>query len=114
MANIDNRKIVVGSVSEIASSKKQVADIFLYTFDLTDWLNDEDTVLSATVTASPTGVGHLTVSVGSLSPTAVRVLASAGVDNTIYTVTVRATTSGGQLKETELSLHVLDFPSVVS
>jgi hypothetical protein len=110
--NIDGRRIKVGAASVIASSTKQPSDAWHYIFDLADWLEGEDTILSATVSATPTGGSHITVAVAGLSPTTVKVLVSLGVDTTRYTITVRATTVGGQIKEAELSLLVLEYPTV--
>lgn len=88
--------------------QKQPADILDYDVDFSNWLPQGDTVTSATATASTIAgdLAPLTVNSVQVSSTVVKVWLSGGTDGNTYTVTVRATTVGGRMKEEDFRMRV--------
>jgi hypothetical protein len=70
-----------------------------YAIDYTDWLDTGETLTAVTYTVSP-GT-DLVVDASSISSSGLVAVffVSGGTAGTVYTIDVRATTSGGQIKE---------------
>jgi hypothetical protein len=86
---------------------KQPGDTITYRFDYRDWLTDMgDTAQSAVVTAE-TGI---TVVSSSVASGYVNVKLSGGTDGESYVVTSALTTSGGHVKEAEITIKVKEIP----
>lgn len=85
---------------------KQPADRLDYDIDYRDWLTDRnDTLASATVTAE----AGLTVSDFVLVEGVVKIYLQGGTDGTTYKVTCTATTTGGRIKQAEISVAVKEY-----
>jgi len=70
-----------------------------FKFDFADDLEDEDNIASATITALPTGTGHIVCGSTSYSGSVVQAKITAGTANTRYTVTCKVTTVAGEKLE---------------
>ncbi len=77
-----------------------------YSLDYVDWLDDDEEVSSVEFVIAPSGA--LEVDAHSISADGKEVVffLNAGDDGIEYTVNVKATTSGGQLKEDEVFVTV--------
>lgn len=89
--------------------RKGPADSKRYVVDYSDWLNDNETVLSVTVVGSvPVDnfyVASFTVDIGGLQ---VIFYISGGVSGKSYDVTITATTSLAQVKQDTVTFVVTD------
>lgn len=81
-----------------------------YTIDYTDWLDTGETVQAITFTVTPTGLAALQIDAYTIMPGSLQVsfFANYGELNTVYTVEVLMTTSGGQVKEDEILFTIRD------
>jgi hypothetical protein len=82
---------------------KQPAENLDYEFDWIDWMPEGDSIVSFTVSVSPSG---LILGNQSNTPTSVRQFVSSGMDGTDYTITCRITTNQGRIDEEEITLLV--------
>ena len=73
-----------------------------------DWLAAAETIITRTITASPTGTGALAVDSSSITDTNTSVTAwlSAGLDGVDYTVTCRIATNAGRTDERSIVVQV--------
>lgn len=87
---------------------KQPNETHDYQFDWEDWLEptNGDTIASATVTSSPTG---LTLGSQTTNATNVIQFVSGGTDGVDYTVTCRMSTNQGRVDEEEIFIQVREF-----
>lgn len=81
-----------------------------YTIDYTDWLDTGETVQSITFAVTPATVSTLQIDAYTILPGDLQVsfFANYGDLNTVYTVEVLMTTSGGQIKEDEILFTIRD------
>lgn len=85
---------------------KQPADRLDYDIDYRDWLTDRaDTLQSAAVTAE----AGISVDDFVLVSGVVKVYLSGGTDGQTYKITCTATTTGGRIKQAEISINVKDY-----
>lgn len=79
-----------------------------YAIDYSDWLDTGETVASYVFAVSPTTASPLVVDATSISNSnkVLVFFVSGGLANTQYTVDVKATTSGGQVKEDTVLFNV--------
>lgn len=79
-----------------------------YTIDYTDWLDTGETVTQVAFTVSPSTTSTLQIDAYSIAANGLSVVffANFGDLNKVYTVDVRVTTSGGQIKEDEILFTV--------
>jgi len=85
---------------------QQPADILDYGVDLTKWLVTGDTVISSTVSVSPSGLDAVVTQGTTSQPKA---WISGGVDDTEYQVTLTVITNGGRKKEFEFKIAVVEI-----
>jgi hypothetical protein len=85
---------------------KQPGEVLDYDFDFTDSLAEGDTVSTATVTVSPSG---LTLSTKTVSSPTVKQWVSGGTAGTRYRLTCAAVTSGGRTHEEEMVIPVAEL-----
>lgn len=85
---------------------KQPADVLDYDVSFAHWFPLGDTITTATATVDPEG--ELSADSVQVSGLVVKVWISGGLDAKTYKVTVRATTAGGRVKETEFKVRVRD------
>jgi hypothetical protein len=82
-----------------------------YTIVYSDWLDTGETVTARVFSVSPTSISSpFVVDASSIASDGLSVVyfVSGGVDKTNYTVDVRVTTSGGQVKEDTIYYAVRD------
>lgn len=84
---------------------KQPGETKDYDFVFTNAMPTADTVASATVTATPTG---LTLGAQAISGQTVKRWMSGGTDSVTYKITCVATTTQGRILELEMNLKVQD------
>jgi hypothetical protein len=77
-----------------------------YSMDWSGWLDDGETITSQQVTADPAG---LTVSNVSGASGVVRWRLAGGTVGTVYYVTVRVTTSVGQIDDRTVRIRIKDL-----
>jgi hypothetical protein len=94
----------------LARFTKTPAERKRYAIDYSDWLDTDETVEFVTFTPSPLATGGLEVDAYSISTPATSVVffANAGIDGTTYTLDIKITTSGGQIKEDQILFSVRD------
>lgn len=95
----------------LAKYEKQPAEVKDYDIDYAEWLGPVgDTVATATttVTCDAEPVPTLLVDSVETSDTLVKLWVSGGTGGVSYKVTVRMTTAGGRLDESELVFKVKD------
>ena len=95
----------------LAKYEKQPAEVKDYDIDYSEWLGPvADTVASTTaiVTSITETVPTLEIDSTDQSTTAVKLWISGGTAGVRYKVTVRMTTTGGRLDESELVFTVKD------
>lgn len=75
-----------------------------YQADYTNWLDTGETLSTVTYVVSPTTTSPLVVDASAIAGDGLSVafFVNAGLDETDYTVTLTATTSGGQIKQDTL------------
>lgn len=85
----------------LGSFTKTPAERKRYAVDYSDWLDTGETLAAYTVEVSPATASPLVVNPNALGPTSTVFVffVSGGLDRTQYTVDIRMTTSGGQIKE---------------
>lgn len=81
---------------------KQPSEVLDYDVDLSKWMIEGDTIVSATSTAE-TG---LTIESTSFVGSTVKVWVSGGLDNKNYKVTTKTLTNDGRLKEVDFTVRV--------
>lgn len=90
----------------LATVTQQPNDVKDYDIDFDEWFPVGDTITTAVVTASPTMIeAPSTV----IAPSGRRVkvwVYDGGVDGLTYTLTLRASTSDGRVKEVELLVKI--------
>jgi len=85
---------------------KKPADQLDYVVDFSDWIPDDDTILTATADVTPAGELVIdSVHVDTETPR-VQVWASAGNAGTTYVVAVTAATAGGRIKQENFKVRV--------
>ena len=95
----------------LAKYKKQPAEVKDYDIDYSEWLGpvaDTVDVPTATVTSATEPVPTLEVDSIEQTTTAVKLWISGGTAGVRYKVTVKLTTAGGRLDESELVFTVKD------
>jgi hypothetical protein len=95
----------LGRFSKTPSERKR------YAIDYSQWLDTGETVVTYTFTATPVdATTTFTVDASSLSASGTTLVffVSGGANNSQYTVDVKATTSGGQVKEDTVLFTVRD------
>ena len=95
----------------LAKYEKQPAEVKDYDIDYSEWLGPvADTVASTTaiVTSATEAVPTLEIDSIMESSTTVKLWVSGGTGGVSYKVTVRMTTTGGRLDESELVFKVKD------
>jgi hypothetical protein len=95
----------LGRFSKTPSERKR------YAIDYSEWLDTGETVASYVFTVTPSdATTPFTVDASSLSAsgTSIVFFVSGGNNNSQYTVDVKATTSGGQIKEDTVLFTVRD------
>ena len=95
----------LGRFSKTPSERKR------YAIDYSQWLDTGETVVSYTFAATPVDISTpFVVDASSLSSagTSLVFFVSGGNNNSQYTVDVKATTSGGQIKEDTVLFMVRD------
>lgn len=85
--------------------EKQPGETLDYDWNGDDWLAEDDFIVSATSTVSPSGLTIVSTNVF-MSGTRVKVLVSGGTHLTKYKVTTTMTTDNGLVKEKEFQLLV--------
>lgn len=85
---------------------KQPADNLDYDIEYADWIDDGDSLASAVVVVSPTG---LTVQSPVLVGTKFKLWVSGGTAGVSYKVTVTSTTTLGRIKQDEILIRVKDY-----
>ena len=77
-----------------------------YSIDYTDWLDTDEEITAMTFTVTPSG--ELEIDAYSIATDGLSVgfFAADGEDGGDYTINVKASTSGGQLKEDEILFEV--------
>lgn len=94
---------------DLQTLEKQPGDNFPYDMEFRGKLSSGETLTGVTsFTASPTGVGHLTIGTPAYSGTKAQARISAGTSGTKYKLTVVATTSMSNTVEGEGYLFVRD------
>lgn len=83
---------------------KRIATIKDYDFDFTSFIGDE-TISSATVTITPTGLSEATTK--TISGGVVKVFLKDGVIGETYTISVLITTSGGRKEQLSPTMKVI-------
>lgn len=85
----------------LGNFNKTPAERKRYAIDYSEWLDTGETVSSYTFTVTPTTTSPLVVDATALDATnkVLVFFVSGGLNGKQYTVDVRTTTSGGQLKE---------------
>jgi hypothetical protein len=90
----------------LGTAEKQPADNLDYDFDFTDWLADRnDTIASQVITADP----GITVGTVTHLNGFVKVFLSGGTDGNSYKVTCTMTTTGGRVKQNEITIKVKEI-----
>ena len=95
----------------LAKYEKQPAEVKDYDIDYSEWLNPVvDTVASTTAIVTSVTEAVPTLEIDSImeSTTTVKLWISGGTAGASYKVTVRMTTAGGRLDESELVFKVKD------
>lgn len=95
----------------LAKYEKQPAEVKDYDIDYSEWLGpvaDEVASVATVVTSDSEAVPTLVVDSTEQSTTVVKLWISGGTTGTRYKVTVRMTTAGGRLDESELVFTVKD------
>jgi hypothetical protein len=88
---------------------KQPSESRLYDIDFTPLLATGDEVATiVSTTVSPVTVPALSVAAGAVATPKTQHRISAGLDGTLYTITEKITTTGGDALETEARLRVED------
>ena len=88
---------------------KTAAERKRYSIDYFDWLDTDETLASMVFTVAPSGDLEIDAYSIATEGSSVVFIANAGTDATVYTVNVKATTSGGQIKEDEVTIEVKDL-----
>ena len=92
---------------------KQPSEVKDYTISYSDWLtgagDSVDDATAAVVCTTDQTDTSLTVKSVHISPTSVTVWLSGGTDRRKYKVTVRASTVGGRIDESEFLVVVKDY-----
>lgn len=93
----------------IATFEKQPADILDYDIDYAQWLPDNDTVDSVSVSVTP--VGELVVDAALVinDGTRVKLWVQGGVTGKTYKVEVTATTTLSRVKQDEVRFRVKEY-----
>lgn len=92
---------------KLGSATKQPADNLDYDIHYDEWLEDSgDVLVSATVTATPSG---LDIGAAVVTDQAIKVWLSSGSAGVGYKVEVTVTTNGGRIKQDEFTLRVKEF-----
>lgn len=86
----------------IATFRQQPNEQLDYDIDFSEWLPPNDTIISANVSATPSG---LDLSYAILSQR-IKVWAWSGANGITYKITVRITTNDSRIKEVEFRLRV--------
>lgn len=91
----------------LAVMHKQPADHLDYDVDYSRWLPDDDTITTVETEVSPLDpeAGVTVTSVNVASPV-VKVWLEGGVAGVTYTITVKASTQGGRIKESEFQIRL--------
>lgn len=90
----------------LATVTQQPGDVRDYDIDFDQWFPTGDLIVSASVSAAPVMVEAPSVAI---APAGRRVKAwvyDGGLDGLTYTLTVRATTNDGRVKEVELIVKI--------
>ena len=90
---------------------KSPAEVKRYKVDYSDWLDTGEYVQSVVLTVSPTSSSNpLTVAANTIdaSQTYFAFFVAGGVVGTVYTVDVKVTTTGSQIKEDTILFTVRD------
>lgn len=90
---------------------KSPAEAKRYKIEYSDWLDTGEYCASVTFAVSPTSAGAPLVVINDIiaaSSTEVVIFVSGGVANSTYTVVIRMTTTGNQVKEDTISFVVRD------
>ena len=88
----------------LAKFTKQPSERKRYVVNYSDWLDTSETLLDVAFVVEPTTASPLVVDASALSTDskAVSMFVNGGLNATTYTITLTATTSGGQVKEDEV------------
>lgn len=97
----------------LATYTKQPAEVKDYDIDYSEWLADmNDTLLSAisevVCTTNPADIDLVVSSLTTATPR-IKLWMSGGTSGAKYKVTVRATTTGGRVDESELVFKIKDW-----
>lgn len=90
---------------------KTPAEVKRYKVEYSDWLDTGEYVQSVVLTVTPTSPSNpLTAAANSIgaSATSFAFFVAGGVTGTVYTVDIRVTTTGGQIKEDTILFTVRD------
>lgn len=93
-------------MTDLGKFFKTPAERKRYSVDYADWLDTDEEVSSAEFTVTPSG--ELEIDAYSISDSGGELIffANAGEDQAEYVVTVKVTTSGGQVKEDQILFEV--------
>lgn len=81
---------------------KQPAETLDYTLDYNEWLSRSDVITTSVVTTVPNDLIIAKIS----SDRGITLMVSGGTNNTIYKITVKATTFTGLVKEDEFNIRI--------
>lgn len=87
---------------------KQTVDVSDYDIDASEWLSEDDFVLSATSAVTPSGLTIQSTSIIDAGKT-VKVWLSGGTNGTTYKIDVTMTTDDGRVKQSEFTLKIKDI-----
>lgn len=90
----------------VGSYKQQPSDVLDYAFDYSDFLQVDDSLLSATSSVTPSG---LTVNAPFVSDKQIKFWVSGGTDGVKYKLTITATTAVGRVKQDEAYITIKEI-----
>ena len=91
---------------------KQPSEIFPFSFDFVDCLDVAETIISKTVTAIElvhnADVTSTVIDSSSINGTKIVIKVQAGIDRVDYKITIKVTTSGGNIFEEDVIMNVVE------